>query len=139
MCDARDFGSAVLACIERRANADFNIGAAEFGTPRSDLQGLIDRVGSRSKLQPIPVWAIRAVLQPLAAVGRSPFTAWHWHASDATFHASIERAERELGWRPRFSNVDALEHGYREYLAGTAGGSAHSAPLGGALANRLRG
>jgi nucleoside-diphosphate-sugar epimerase len=139
MCDARDFGAAVVACIEREATGDYNIGAADFATPREDLEALIERVGSTARLQPVPVWAIRAVLQPLALAGRSPFTAWHWHASAATFHASVERAERELGWRPQFSNVDALEHAYHEYLAGTAGGSAHSAPLSGALARALRG
>lgn len=139
MCDARDFAAAALACIERRANSDYNIGAAEYRTPREDLQGLIDRLGTAARLQPVPVWAIRAVLQPLALIGRSPFTAWHWHASASTFYASLDRAEQELGWRPAHSNVDALERAYHEYLAGAAGGSAHSAPLGGALARLLRG
>lgn len=139
MCDARDFAAAALACIERRADGDYNIGAAEYGTPREDLQALIDRLGSASRLAPVPVWAIRAVLQPLALAGRSPFTAWHWHASGSTFYASIDKARRELGWVPRHSNVDALERAYHEYLAGTAGGSAHSAPLRGALARVLRG
>jgi nucleoside-diphosphate-sugar epimerase len=139
MCDARDFAAAAVACVEQRADADYNIGAAEYATPRQDLQQLIDRLGSNSKLQPVPVWAIRAVLQPLHAVGRSPFTAWHWHAAHGTFYASLDAAERDLGWRPRFSNVDALEHAYREYLAGVAGGSPHSAPLSGALARLLRG
>lgn len=139
MCDARDFSSAVLACVERRAGGDYNIGAAQFGTPREDLRALIERVGSDSRLVGVPVWAIRAVLQPLALVGRSPFTAWHWHASAATFHASIERARAELGWEPQYSNVDALERAYHEFLAGAPGASAHSAPLSGALAGALRG
>ena len=139
MCDARDFAAAALAAIERRATGDYNIGAAEFGTPRSDLEGLIERVGSSSRLQPVPVALIRAVLQPLDLVGRAPFTAWHWHAPSSTFYASIDRAREELGWEPRWSNVDALERAYQEYLAGRAGGSAHSAPLRGALARVLRG
>jgi nucleoside-diphosphate-sugar epimerase len=139
MCDARDFSAAVLACIDQRANGDYNIGAAEFGTPREDLQALIDRVGSRARLQPVPIWAIRAVLQPLAVIGRSPFTAWHWHASAIAFHMAVDKARQELGWEPRYSNVDALEHAYREYTAGRIGGSAHSAPLGGAVARLLRG
>jgi nucleoside-diphosphate-sugar epimerase len=139
MCDAADFAAAALACIECRANCDYNIGAAEFGTPREDLQALIGRVGSTSRLQPVPVWAIRAVMQPLALARRSPFTAWHWHAPGSTFYASLDKAERELGWRPIYSNVDALERAYHEYLAGTAGGSPHSAPLGGFLARALRG
>ena len=139
MCDARDFAAAALACIERRANGDYNIGAAEYATPREDLEALIARLGSSAQLQPIPVWMIRAILQPLDLVGRSPFTAWHWHASHTTFYASLDKAERELGWRPRYSNVDALERAYHEYLAGVAGGSAHSAPLRGMLARLLRG
>lgn len=139
MCDARDFASAVLACIERRSNGDFNIGAAEYGTPKEDFRALLERLGSRSRLVPIPVWAIRAVVQPLALVGRSPLTAWHWHSGAATFYASIDKARDELGWQPRYSNVDALENAYREYLAGAAGGSIHQQPLGGGLARLLRG
>jgi nucleoside-diphosphate-sugar epimerase len=140
MCDARDFASAAVACIEQRANADYNIAAGEYATVREDLQALIDLLGSKSRLQPVPVWAIRAVLQPLALVGRSPFTAWHWHSSHATFYTSIEKAEQELDWQPRYSNVDALEHAYHEYVAGKGrGGSAHTTPLPGALARILRG
>lgn len=139
MCDARDFAAAVLACVERRDTGDYNIGAGEYGTPRQDLEALIARLGSRSTLLPVPVWAIRAVLQPLELLGRSPFTAWHWHASPATFYASLDHAAERLDWRPRYSNVDALQRAYEEYLAGTAGGSAHSAPLSGALAKLLRG
>lgn len=139
MCDARDFAAAALACIRTRANGDYNIGAAEYATPRRDLEALIDRLGSPSTLLPVPVWAIRAVLQPLELVGRSPFTAWHWNASPATFYAALDRAAEELDWRPRYSNVDALENAYREWLSGSAGGSAHSAPLRGTLARVIRG
>jgi nucleoside-diphosphate-sugar epimerase len=139
MCDARDFSAAALACIEQKANGDYNIGASVHGTVREDLTELIARVGSTSKLQPIPVAAIRGVLQPLALVRRSPFTAWHWHASAATFYASVAKADREIEWRPRYSNVDALERAYQEFLGGRSGGSAHSAPLKGTLARLLRG
>lgn len=139
MCDARDFAAAALACIRVRANSDYNIGAAEYATPRRDLESLIDRLGSRSTVFPVPVWAIRAVLQPLELVGRSPFTAWHWNASPATFYAALDRAAEDLDWRPRYSNVDALENAYREWISGSAGGSAHSAPLTGTLARVIRG
>lgn len=139
MCDARDFAAATLAAIEQRANGDYGIGAAEFGTVREDMEALIKRLGSDAKLQPIPVWAIRAVLQPLDLVNRSPFTAWHWNAAGADFWCSLEKAEAELDWRPQFSNVDALMNAYEQYLAGNAGDSAHSRPLTGTLARLLRG
>ena len=139
MCDARDFMSAVVAAIEHRANDDYNIGTAIYGTVRDDLDALIRRVGSPSRLRPVPTWAIRAVLQPLHIVGRSPFSPWHWHSASDTFFASLDKAERELGWSPRYSNVDALTYAYEEYLTGAAGTSPHTSPLRGLFARMLRG
>jgi nucleoside-diphosphate-sugar epimerase len=141
MCDVDDFCAAALAAIGRRANADYNIGSAGFGTVREDLEGLIGRVGSRSRLQPVPVWAIRAVLQPLDAIGRSPFNEWHWRSAPESFHFDISKAREELGWAPARTNVDALENAYGHYVAraGDTGASAHRRPLGGLLARLLRG
>jgi nucleoside-diphosphate-sugar epimerase len=141
MCDVDDFCGAALAAIERRASGDYNVGSAAYGTVRTDLEQLIDRVGSRSRLQPVPVWAIRAVLQPLDALGRSPFNEWHWRSAPESFYFDISRAREELGWEPRRSNVDALENAYRHYVrrASETGQSAHRTPLAGALARILRG
>jgi nucleoside-diphosphate-sugar epimerase len=141
MCDVEDFCNAALATIERRANADYNIGSAGYGTVREDLEALIDRVGSSSRLQPVPVWAVRAVLQPLDAVGRSPFNKWHWRSAPAPFYFDISRARDELGWEPRRTNVDALENAYGHYVRrrDVTGASAHRRPLRGVLARLLRG
>ena len=141
MCAAEDFCSAAVAAIEQRSNSDFDIGAAEFGTLAEDLQSLIDHTGSSARLMPIPTLAIRAVLQPLHAMGRSPFTEWHWRAPLIEYYADISPAERELGWRPRWSNVDALERAYENYLRGRGSDapSPHAGPLKGALARLLRG
>ena len=141
MCDVEDFGAAALAAIERKANSDYNIGSAGFGTVREDLEGLIARVGSRSRLQAVPVWAIRAVLQPLDAIGRSPFNEWHWRSAPESFYFDISKAREELDWQPARTNVDALENSYAHYVAraGDTGASAHRRPLGGLLARLLRG
>ncbi len=141
MCDVEDFSAAALAAIERKANSDYNIGSAGFGSVREDLEGLIARVGSRSRLQPVPVWAIRAVLQPLDAIGRSPFNEWHWRSAPESFYFDISRAREELDWQPARTNVDALENAYGHYVAraGDTGASAHRRPLGGLLARLLRG
>lgn len=139
MCDARDFATAVLAAVARRANDDYNIGAAEYSTVRADVGALINRVGSGSRLQPIPVWAIRAAIAPLRISGRSPITEWHLRSFHAPFCAALDKAQAELGWRPSHTNVDALLAAYKHYLAGAAGGSAHSRPLRGAFARAARG
>lgn len=139
-CDVDDFCSAAVAAVERKANAGYNIGAAEFGTVRDDLQALIERAGTGARLQPVPTWLIRAVLAPLDAVGRSPFNEWHWRAAPAAFYCEIVDAERDLDWHPRHSSVDALWNAYENYLraADDEGLSVHRRPLEGALARLLR-
>lgn len=139
MCDARDFSAALIAAIERRANGNYNIGAADYGTVREDMQALIERVNSRSRLQPVPIWLIRATLQALDAVNRSPFTQWHWHAAAFPFYSALEKARSELDWSPRYSNVDALENAYMQYLTGAVGQSPQGRPLRGLIGRLLRG
>jgi len=141
MCDVEDFCAAALAAVEREATGDYNVGAASFGTVREDLEALIAHAGTDARLLPVPVWAIHAALRPLAAVGRSPFTEWHWRSAPASFVFALEHTMEELDWRPRHSNAAALARAYDAYLAGPAGGaeSVHLRPLRGGLARALRG
>ena len=140
MADVEDFCAAVLAAIERRAEGDYNVGAARYGTAREDIGALIAHAGTGARVQPIPVWAIRAVLQPLALAGRSPFTVWHWRSAPSSFYFDLSDTIAALGWEPRHSNAQALARAYDDYLARPAlGDSAHRRPLRGVLARALRG
>jgi nucleoside-diphosphate-sugar epimerase len=141
MCDAEDFAAAALAAIERRADGDYNVAAAEFGTVREDLEKLIAHAGTGARLQPVPVAVIKAVLLPLGAFGRSPLTKWHWVSSATSFWCDLGRARDELGWTPRRSNAEALANAYDVWLAApeNVGESGHTRPLQGALARLLRG
>ena len=100
MCDSRDFAGAVLACIDKESNGDFNIGAGVYGTVRDDLEAFVQRIGSDARLVPVPTTVIRGALRPLDFVGLSPFTAWHWHASGATFHCAIDKAHKSWAGSP---------------------------------------
>jgi nucleoside-diphosphate-sugar epimerase len=141
MSDVEDFCAAALKAIEKRANDEYNVGAAVYGTVREDLSELIRTVGSASKPTPVPTLAIRAVLQPLDAVGRSPFNAWHWKSAPKPFYFDLAKARSELDWEPRYSNAQALVRAYEHYLARpqASSASAHRRPLEGGLARVLRG
>jgi nucleoside-diphosphate-sugar epimerase len=141
MSDVEDFCSAALAAIRLNANDDYNVGAEVFGTVREDLGALIRAVGSESKLMGVPTVAIRAVLQPLDLVGRSPFNKWHWQSAPKPFYFDVTKTKQELQWEPRYSNAQALIRAYEHYLARpeATSASAHRRPLEGGLAKVLRG
>jgi nucleoside-diphosphate-sugar epimerase len=141
LCDVGDLCSAVLAAIERRANDDYNIGAAEYGTVREDIEGLIAHAGTGARILPVPRLAIVAVLKPLALAGRSPFSEWHWGSAWVDFELDLSKTIEELGWQPRRSNAEALANAYDDYVsrADVTGSSAHRRPLRGTLARVLRG
>jgi len=141
LCDVQDLCGAALGAIENRASGNYNVGSAGYGTVREDIERLIAHAGTGAKVLPVPTLAIRAVLQPLELVGRSPFTQWHWGSAAADFYLDLSNAEADLGWRPRFTNDETLANSYDDYVRrGEADGpSAHRRPLSGALAKLLRG
>ena len=55
----------VSAASKDVAGETFNVGATEFGTVRSDLEGLIARAGSVSRLRPVPARLAELALRAL--------------------------------------------------------------------------
>jgi nucleoside-diphosphate-sugar epimerase len=141
LLDVDDMCAAVIRAIETQANDNYNIGAAEYGTVRADLEALISHAGTGARVLGLPEPALRAILRSLDAVGLSPFTAWHYGTADRPFYYDISKAVDELGWRPQKSNVQMLIDHYEWYVhAPSSGpaGSVHLQPLQGTLARLLR-
>ena len=99
------------------AGEAINVGAKEFGTVRADLQALIDHAGSRSRLTPIPVKPAELALRTLELLHLSPLAEWHYKTAHKDSFVDISKAERLLGYAPRYSNAVALTRTYDWYLA----------------------
>ncbi|MFN2468228.1 MAG: NAD-dependent epimerase/dehydratase family protein [Gaiellaceae bacterium] len=97
-----------------------NVGAREFGTVRSDLQALIDHAGSTSRLTPIPARPAELALRGLELLRVSPLAEWHYRTAHRDSHVDVSKAERLLGFTPRWSNERALIETYDWYLAHSA-------------------
>ena len=117
------------------------MGAETFRTVKEDLQALIDHAGTTAKTIPVPTLAIRAVLQPLDAVGRSRSTSGTGSRPRSPFYFDLGKTKAELGWQPRYSNAQALIRAYTHYLARpeASSASAHRRPARGRAARVLRG
>ena len=113
-----DLVAAILLAASKRAAAGetLNVGAKEFGSVRSDLEALIDHGGSASRITPIPVKPAEIALRALELARLSPLAEWHYKTAHRDSFVDVSRAERILGWKPRFSNAQAMIETYDWYL-----------------------
>jgi nucleoside-diphosphate-sugar epimerase len=104
------------SAVAEAAGETFNIGAAEFGTVRADLEGLIAHAGSRSRLRPVPARPAELALRGLELARLSPLAEWHYRTAHRDSYVDISKASRVLGFAPRLSNEQALCETYDWYL-----------------------
>ena len=123
LLDVEDLCSAILACLtlpEPKANATFNIGAGEYATMREDYQAVLDEAGFGKHIVPFPAGPVIFALKILEALKLSPLYPWIYETASKDSFVSIEKAAKELGYTPRFSNQQAMIRNYRWYLANKA-------------------
>jgi len=97
-------------------NDVFNIGAADFGTMREDFQAVLDHAGHGARVKSIPAAPLIFVLKVLETLKLSPVYEWVYETAAVDSYVSIEKAERALGFRPKYSNRDALIRNYEWYV-----------------------
>lgn len=100
---------------DEMVNTEFNIGAKEFTTMREDYQAVLDRAGHGKRIRGLPVKPIVFILRILEALKLSPLYPWVYETASTDSFVSIERAERMLDFKPRYSNKDALVRNYDWY------------------------
>jgi len=121
--DVEDLCEAIYMCLTRDeaiVNDTYNIGAKEFGTFRGDFQAVLDRAGFGKKIKPFPAGPAIMLLRLLEALKLSPLYKWVYETACQESFVSIEKAEKKLGFVPKYSNKQALIRNYEWYLANKA-------------------
>lgn len=119
LLDVEDLCEAIRLCCtldRERVNDIFNIGAKEFTTMREDYQAVLDVAGHGRKIVGFPAAPMIWTLRFLELLRVSPLYKWVYETASKDSFVSIEKAERILGYKPKFSNKDALIRNYRWYL-----------------------
>jgi nucleoside-diphosphate-sugar epimerase len=120
LMDVADLCDAIYLCatLDRAVVNDvFNVGAKEFDTVKNDFQAVLDRAGKGKRIVPMPELPMKLALAGLRALRLSPVYKWAYGTVSKESFVSIEKAERALGFKPRYSNKAALLRNYEWYLA----------------------
>ncbi len=119
LLDVEDLCAAIYLCMTLpvdRVNDTFNIGAKQFTTMKRDYQAVLDYAGKGKKIVGFPatpaIWALRF----LEMLHVSPLYKWVYETASKDSFVSIEKAERVLGYKPQYSNKDALIRNFKWYI-----------------------
>ncbi|MHB8578493.1 MAG: NAD-dependent epimerase/dehydratase family protein [Ignavibacteriaceae bacterium] len=118
LLDVEDLCEAILLCAtleKNKVNDTFNIGAKEYTTMKEDYQAVLDSAGFGKKIIGLPEKPTIALLKILSALKLSPLYKWVYETASKDSFVSIEKAERVLGYSPKYSNKDALIKNYKWY------------------------
>jgi len=119
LLDVEDLCDAIYLCAtldKDKVNDTFNIGAKEFTTMREDYQAVLDFAGAGKKIVGLPEKPIIWTLRFLEKLKLSPLYKWVYETASKDSFVSIEKAEKTLGYKPKYSNKDALIRNYKWYL-----------------------
>jgi nucleoside-diphosphate-sugar epimerase len=121
LLEIRDMAEGIRLLAASDAEGIFHFGADRFGSLRDDLQGLIDYAGTGSRLRFVPEPLARAILRGMELSGMATPSELHYmsaYGKDSV--ADTSRAVKELGWKARWSNAEALQNAWDWYTASIA-------------------
>lgn len=119
LLDVYDLCAAIYLCAtldETVVNDTFNIGAEVFTTMKEDYQEVLNVAGFGKKIRGFPAAPMIWTLRILEAMHLSPLYKWVYETASKDSFVSIEKAKKILGFRPIYSNKDALVRNYKWYL-----------------------
>jgi nucleoside-diphosphate-sugar epimerase len=119
LLDVEDLCASIHLCLTLpRETVDdvFNIGAKEYTTMKEDWQAVMDYAGHGKRIVGFPASPMIWTLRFLEKLNLSPLYKWVYETASTDSFVSIEKAERVLGYAPKFSNKDALIRNYKWYL-----------------------
>jgi nucleoside-diphosphate-sugar epimerase len=136
LLDVEDLCEATYLCLQKPdgiANDTFNIGAKEFTTMKEDFGSVLRYHGAGKRIVPTPAKPLIYTLRFLEALKLSPLYKWVYETAPHDSFVSIRKAERVLGFTPKYSNKDTLIRNYQWYVKNKAefsqlSGESHRVP-----------
>ncbi len=119
LLDVEDLCQAIYLCLTKSkttTNDTFNIGAKKFETMKEDYQSVLDKAGFGKKIKALPEKPIIFTLRILEKLKLSPLYKWVYETASKDSFVSIEKAEKKLGYNPKYSNQQTLLRNFNWYM-----------------------
>ena len=119
LMDVDDLDQAIwltLTLPAEKVNDTFNIGAKEYTTMKEDYQAVLDRAGHGKRIRGMPAGLLIFMLRIMEKLHLSPLYPWVYETASKDSFVSIEKAEKILGFAPKYSNKQALVRNYDWYV-----------------------
>ena len=134
--DVEDLCQAIYLCIVKPAeltNDNFNIGAKRFSSIREDYQSVLESAVYGKRIILLPAKPALLMLNLLEKVNLIPLYKRLYEKIVMDYYVSIDKAERILGYEPKYSNRDTLVRCYEWYISNKSSfdnktGTANNAP-----------
>ena len=96
----------------KKVNNTFNVGAVEFNTVNEDVGALCEHAGTGARVMHTPSKLVKPLLKGFDQLGLSPLYQWVYDTADKDSFVSTDKIQKALGWKPKYSNADALIKSY---------------------------
>jgi len=113
---ADDLIDCYMFLCEKEKPGSYNVGTDRFDSLEETLNQLIEHAGTRSQVRHLPKGLAVGTLRALDILGLSPLAPWHYLTYGEDFYFDLTPL-KELGWQPRYSNVEMLNETYDQFIA----------------------
>lgn len=113
---AEDLADACILASQKQGSDDFNIGAADFNSMSEVLNFVIKSTNSKSKVKSVPLRFAEFGMNITSFFGLSPLGPYHSLMYGRSMYFDISKAEKKLGFKPKYSNNQMLLEAYEYYV-----------------------
>ena len=113
---ATDLANAIISASRLSKSRTYNIGAAIYGSMRESLEALCKHAKTGSRVYSLPMKPIQVLMNFTSALGLSPLGPYHSLMYGRSMYFDISIAQNELGFDPKYSNIDMLVESYNWYI-----------------------
>lgn len=112
---ADDLIDCYMFLCEKEKPGLYNVGTDRYEPLQQTLSALIRHAGTKSKVRHLPKTLAVEGLGVLDKLGLSPLAPWHYKTYGEDFYFDLSPLT-QLGWRPRYSNVEMLCETYDQFI-----------------------